>query len=109
MAFDKLCITGNARTQQKNPITARYSHFFIVFIAEAATGKILDLDVTVMLPATNNFLKELFTGRTLADVDKELLEDIRSCYIGSSQKAVQMAYMEAVKKYRTWQCTHKQK
>ncbi|WP_288503791.1 DUF3870 domain-containing protein, partial [uncultured Cloacibacillus sp.] len=58
MPFDKLCIIGNARTQQKNPITARFSHFFIVFIAEAGTGKIVDLDVTVMLPATSNFIKE---------------------------------------------------
>ena len=106
MPFDKLCIIGNARTQQKNPITARFSHFFIVFIVEAGTGKIVDLDVTVMLPATSNFIKELFLGRSLAEVDKELLELIRGSYLASSQKAIQMAYMEAVKKYRTWLSAH---
>lgn len=106
MLIDKLCIIGNARTQQKNPITARFSHFFIVFIVEAGTGKIVDLDVTVMLPATSNFIKELFLGRSLAEVDKELLELIRGSYLASSQKAIQMAYMEAVKKYRTWLSVH---
>ncbi|MEG1824801.1 MAG: DUF3870 domain-containing protein, partial [Cloacibacillus sp.] len=38
MQIKKLCITGNARTQQKNPITARFSHFFIVFIVDAESG-----------------------------------------------------------------------
>lgn len=99
---EKLCITGNARTQQKNPITARFSHFFIVFVAEASTGRILDLDAAVMLPVTNRFIHDIFTGRSLAEVDAELLEYIRSCYLGSSQKAIQMAYIDAVKKYRSW-------
>ena len=103
MSFKKLCITGNARTQLKNPITTRFSHFFIVFIVEASTGRILYLDASVLLPATNSFIKELFTGRSLAEVDKELIADIRSCYLCSSQKAIQMAYLEAVKKYRTTQ------
>ena len=105
--IEKLCIIGNARTQQKNPITARFSHFFIVFIVEAASGKIVDLDVTVMLPATSNFIKELFIGRSLAEVDRELLELIRGSYLASSQKAIQMAYMEAVKKYRSWLSTNR--
>lgn len=105
--IEKLCIIGNARTQQKNPITARFSHFFIVFIVEVASGKIVDLDVTVMLPATSNFIKELFIGRSLAEVDRELLELIRGSYLASSQKAIQMAYMEAVKKYRSWLSTHR--
>ncbi len=106
MKAKKLCIIGNARTQQKNPITARFSHFFIVFIVEAETGIITDLDVTVMLPATGKFIKELFMGRSLASVDKELLEEIRTTYLASSQKAMQMAYMEAVKKYRAWRSEH---
>lgn len=105
--IEKLCIIGNARTQQKNPITARFSHFFIVFIVKADSGRIVDLDVTVMLPATSNFIKELFIGRSLAEVDKDLLELIRGSYLASSQKAIQMAYLEAVKKYRTWLSTHR--
>lgn len=106
MAFHKLCITGSARTQQKNPITARYAAFFFVFIVEDSTGRILDLDVTSMLPATNRFLQELFMGRSLAEVDKELLTDIRRCYLASSQKAIQSAYLDAVRKYRSWLASH---
>lgn len=106
MLYDKLCITGSARTQQKNPITARFTHFFIVFIAEASTGRILDLDATSMLPATSRFIREMFLGGTLARVEPEMLDRIRNTYLASSQKAIQMAYMEAVKKYNSWLSIH---
>lgn len=102
----KLCIIGSSRTQQKNPITARFSNFFIVFIVEAKSGKIVDLDATSMLPATNNFIKDLFIGKSLADIDKDLLDTLRLTYLASSQSAIKMAYLEAVKKYHTWYAAH---
>lgn len=61
----------------------------------------------MLLPATNNFIRGLFVGRSLAEVDGEVLECVRNTYLASSQKAIQMAYLEAVKKYRTWICTHR--
>ena len=108
MKYDKLCITGSARTQLKNPITARFSSFFIVFIVEAATGKIIDLDATAMLPATSRFIRELFLGSSLAQVSPETLDLIRNTYLASSQKAIQMAYLEAVKKYNSWLSLHRE-
>ena len=108
LKYDKLCITGSARTQLKNPITAQFSHFFIVFVVEAASGKIIDLDATAMLPATNRFIRELFLGSTLAQADKRTLDLIRNTYLASSQKAIQMAYLEAVKKYNSWLSLHRE-
>ena len=102
MKYKKLCIVGNSRTQQKNPIMLRYSRFFITFIVDGETGEVLDLDASVMLKATNEFITELFFGCTLANTDQELLESIRCTYMASSQKAIQMAYLDAVRKYNIW-------
>ncbi len=102
MKHPKLCIVGNSRTQQKNPIMQRYSRFFITFIVDSESGKVLDLDASVMLKATNEFIKELFIGCSLANTDQELLEHIRCTYMASSQKAIQMAYLDAVRNYNIW-------
>lgn len=106
MRYKKLCIAGSARTQQKNPITARFSNFFIVFIVEADSGQIVDLDATSMLPSTNRFIHETFLGRSLAAVDCELTDIIRNTYLAASQKAIQMAYLDAVRKYNSWLASH---
>lgn len=98
----ELCIIGNARSQSANPITHHYSAFFITFIVDADTGRILDAEVSVVLNLTGSFLRRLFTGRSLSETDEELLEEIRTRYLGSSQKALQVAYKDAVKKYRAW-------
>lgn len=98
----ELCVIGNAKSQTGNPITHQYSAFFITFIADAEDGKILDAEVSVVLELTGGFLRKLFVGRSLAEVDDELLEEIRTRYLGSSQKALQVAYKDAVKKYKAW-------
>ena len=69
-------------------------------------SRILDLDATSMLPATSRFIREMFLGGTLARVEPEMLDRIRNTYLASSQKAIQMAYMEAVKKYNSWLSIH---
>ena len=98
----ELCVIGNAKSQQGNPITHTYSQFFATFIVAPDSGEIVDVEVSVVLDLTKRFLQGLFVGRSLADVDEELLEEIRTRYLGSSQKALQVVYKDAVKKYRAW-------
>lgn len=102
MENQTLCIIGNAKSQHGNPITHQYSSFFVTFIADAETGEIMDAEVSVALKLTGDFLRNLFVGKTLAEVDESLLQDIYTRYLGSSQKALQVAYKDAVKKYRAW-------
>ena len=85
-----------------NPITHQFSQFFITFIADGESGEILDLEASVVLSLTNRFIKDIFLGRSLADVDPKIIEKIDHTYLGSSQKAIQVAYKDAVKKYRSW-------
>lgn len=97
-----LCIIGNAKSQLDNPITRQFSSFFITFIVEAESGVITEAEASVVLRTTNNFLSSLFVGRSLESFDDSLEENIRNRYLGSSQKAIIVAYKDAVKKYRAW-------
>lgn len=98
----ELCIIGNAKSQSDNPITHYYSAFFITFIVNADDGKILDAEVSMMLELTRSFTRQFFLGRSLVEVDQDLLEEIERRYLGSSQRAMQVAYKDAVKKYGAW-------
>lgn len=96
---DTICVIGNSRTASDNPITHQFSVFFITFVVESDTGKIIDCEASVTLPLTNRFLKELFLGRFLTEVDQDLVDNIYRRYLGSSQKAVIVAYKDAVKSF----------
>ena len=63
------------------------------------SAKILACGVSATLSVTNEFVGNLFVGRTLRD-DPELIRQLlESRYFGSSQKAILIAYKDAQKKY----------
>lgn len=99
---DMLCVIGNARSQQDNPITFRYSQFFITFVVESESGCISDIEVSTALKLTNDFIKSIFIGTSLSEMDDAIIEKVRTRYLGSSQKAIIVAYKDAVKKYKAW-------
>ena len=81
-------IVGNAKTQQSNPITHHFGQFFIAFVVDRESAKILACGVSATLSVTNEFVSHLFVGRTLRD-DPELIRQLlESRYFGSSQKAI---------------------
>lgn len=94
-----VCVVGNARTANDNPITHAYSHFFMTFVADIDTGLVVDVEASFTLPLTNRFVRSLFLGRPLDVVDEDLLRSVRERYLGSSQKAISVAYKDAVKKF----------
>lgn len=97
---NSIYVVGNSRTTSDNPITVQYSSFFIAFVVEVPSGLILDLEASVICPITNRFIKDLFGGKTLAFVDDELIKEIERRYKGSSDKAITVAYKDAVKKFK---------
>ncbi|MCD7952658.1 MAG: DUF3870 domain-containing protein [Synergistaceae bacterium] len=98
MERETLCIIGNAKSPKSDPITHRFVHFFITFIADAETGEIIDLEVSTALQLTNIFIRGLFIGQSLAAVDEALLEKVRTHYLGTSQRAIQVAYVAHLRK-----------
>ncbi|WP_040213715.1 DUF3870 domain-containing protein [Clostridium polynesiense] len=97
---DTLYIVGNSRTTSDNAITKRYLSFFIGFVVKEHSGEIIDVSCSFTIRTTDEFIKSLFIGRTLRNFDENLEIDVKRRYFGSSQKAIIVAYKDAVKKYQ---------
>lgn len=98
-ADNTIYIVGNAKTQQNNPITHQYGQFFIGFVVERDSGKIITCGSSSTIHTTSDFVASLLSGRTLKD-DSELIKQlVESRYFGSSQKAIIVAFKDAQKKY----------
>jgi hypothetical protein len=97
---DTYYIVGHAKTSSDNPITKHYAIFFMAFVVDAEKGTILDLDASVLLPLSNRFIRSLFIGRTIAEEEVGLIDEIQRRYHGTSKKALIVAYKDAVKKFR---------
>jgi hypothetical protein len=82
-----------------NPITQMYGQFFIGFIVENESGKIIDVECNAIISLTNNILKDILIGENMA-MDYDTIKDkIIKRYLGSSQKAILVAFKDAQKKY----------
>ena len=92
-------IVGESKTASNNPITQHFTHFFIGFVINRETHEIIDAECSAMLSLTNGFIKAMFVGKSMNDVE-DLEEDIKSRYFGSSQKALMIALRNAGLKYR---------
>jgi hypothetical protein len=92
-------IVGNSKTTTENAITHRFHSFYIGFVAEGTTGRIIDLSCSSTIRTTEEFIKSLFLDKSLADYDDNLEREIKRRYHGSSQKAIIVAYKDAVKKF----------
>lgn len=92
-------IVGNAKTQQSNPITQRFGQFFIGFVVERESARILACGVSATISVTSDFVSSLFIGRLLTEDAETVRQMLESRYFGSSQKALLVAYKDAQKKY----------
>ncbi|MDR1835192.1 MAG: DUF3870 domain-containing protein [Fusobacteriaceae bacterium] len=97
--MEKIYVVGHSKTNLDNPITKIYNKFFLAFIISRKDDAILDVEAPFILKITNVFVKELFVGRNFVKDEDKILEDIRSSYIGDSQRSVIVAYKDALKKY----------
>lgn len=96
---ETIYIVGNSKTTTENAITHRFHSFYIGFVAEGTTGKIIDASCSSTIRTTEEFIKCLFIDKSLAEYDDNLEREIKRRYHGSSQKAIIVAYKDAVKKY----------
>ncbi len=90
-------VIGDAKAPQNNPITKKYSQFFLALVIDATTDEIIDSECSSTIQLTNAFVRSLFIGRMVGD--KGIEEAIRKRYQGSSQKALVVAYHDARYKY----------
>lgn len=96
---NSLYIVGNSKSQMNNPITQVYGQFFIGFIVENESGKILDVECNSIISITNNILKDILIDESMTTDYETIKNLIINRYLGSSQKAILVAFKDAQKKY----------
>lgn len=96
---DSLYIIGNSKSQMNNPITQLYGQFFIGFIVEKSTGNIIDIECNAIISLTNKILKDILIGENMATDYETVKNKLTLRYLGSSQKAILVAFRDAQKKY----------
>lgn len=97
---DTIYIIGDAKSSQKNPITLRFNQFFIGVVVDRASGRIVDAECSATIALTAHFVCSLLTGRLIDD--PSIISDIEQRYFGSSQKALIVAFGDALKKYKQY-------
>ncbi|QJC53492.1 DUF3870 domain-containing protein [Paenibacillus albicereus] len=102
MPYDRstLYVIGDAQSSVNNPITQQYSAFFIGLVVEPDTGVIVDAGCSSTIPLTSEFVKSIFVGCSVLDVEA-VSDEIRRRYHGSSQKALIVAFKDASKKFKS--------
>lgn len=94
-------IVGNSKTNSENAITEIYKSFYIGFVVNVENDEIIDLSCTSTIPTTCEFVKTIFIGKKINTYSEALENDIKRRYHGSSQRAIMVAYKDAVKKYNS--------
>ena len=93
-------IVGEARTTMDNAITKMIGAFYIGFEVSLISGEIIDVDCNATLRLTKDFLYRIFINKNIEKDEGNLKKEIASRYFGSSEKAVIMAYHDALQKYK---------
>ncbi|MBS4534724.1 DUF3870 domain-containing protein [Clostridium sp. D2Q-14] len=100
--YDKntVYIIGHGKTSSDNAITERFKIFFMGFVVDINTDEIVDLSCSATIATTSEFVASIFVGSKLDRYRDEIEKEVKKRYFGSSQKAIIVAYKDAVKKYR---------
>ncbi|MBY0121220.1 DUF3870 domain-containing protein [Bacillus sp. S/N-304-OC-R1] len=91
-------IIGDSKTSLNNPIMQKYNQFFIGLVVNRDNHEIVDAECSSTIALTSLFVKSLFTGKSILNVN-QVLEEIEQRYFGSSQKALMVAFKNANIKY----------
>jgi len=92
-------IIGQARTNLDNVITEKFKIFFVNFVIDTENDQVVDLSCTATIATTQQFISSIFIGKKFDKHYQEIEDEITRRYFGSSQKALIVAYKDALKNY----------
>ncbi|KAA0566570.1 DUF3870 domain-containing protein [Rossellomorea aquimaris] len=95
---DTIYIIGDSKTTSNNPIMQQYNAFYIGLVIDRTTHLIVDTDCSSTLSLTSSFVKQLFFGQSMMNMDR-VIHEIETRYFGASQKALAVAFKNAHIKY----------
>lgn len=93
-------IVGHGKTSSENAITSNFKIFFIGLVIDTKDDMVVDMECSATISITSRFISSIFIGKSFADYDPQIEEEIKKRYYGTSQKAIITAYKDAVKKYK---------
>jgi len=96
---DTVYVIGHGKTNRDNAITEKFKIFFIGFVIDTKTDKVVDLSCSATIPTTSQFIASIFIGKKFDKYYNDIELEIKRRYFGSSQKAIIIAYKDALKKY----------
>lgn len=96
---DTVYVIGHGRTSTDNAITEQFKIFFIGFVVDTKNDEVVDLSCSATVPTTQEFIASIFVGTKFDRYREELEGEVLRRYFGTSQKAVIIAYKDALKKY----------
>lgn len=96
---DTVYVIGHGKTSSDNAITERFKMFFIGFVIDTKTDEVIDLSCTATISTTQEFIAAMFIGKKFDKYRDEIRTEVEKRYFGTSQKAIIIAYKDALKKY----------
>lgn len=95
---NSFCVIGVAMPTASTPTAVQYDKLIVVLICEKRSGIILDAECNMVVDITSDFIASLLVGHSIyTDLDL-MIENLRECYNGISQKALIVALKDAVSK-----------
>lgn len=101
---NSLYIIGNSKSQMNNPITHMYGQFFIGFIVDYESGRIIEAECNSIISLTNKIVKDILIDKNMVTDYEIIRNEIGRRYLGSSQKAILVAFKDAQKKFLDFKC-----
>lgn len=99
MESNTVYVVGHGRTGSDNPIMNVYTQFFVGFSVNVETDIVVDAAASFVLEETKSFVRSLFVGKKFDGIHDDVINEIERRYWGSSQRALIVAYKDAVKHY----------
>jgi hypothetical protein len=99
-------VIGHGKTSSDNAITEQFKIFFIGFVIDTTNDEVVDLSCSSTIPTTQQFISSLFVGKRFDQYYRDIETNITRRYFGTSQKAIIIAYKDALKKYHEVKSKH---
>ena len=99
-------VIGHGKTSSDNAITEQFKIFFIGFVVDTTNDEVVDLSCSSTIPTTQQFISSLFVGKRFDQYYRDIETNITRRYFGTSQKAIIIAYKDALKKYQEVKSKH---
>ncbi len=96
---DSVFVTGTAKVSKDDVVNAMYQSLSLCLIIDIHSNQILQLDCTMVLSTTTDFIRGLLVGKNIISDIEEITYLMQKRFLGMSQKAILAALHDAQNRY----------